>query len=60
LETLESSEGNIEKISATMACHYCGTKNPDSAKLCKSCKRLLTEIKWNKPSKAIIRKNLQV
>jgi hypothetical protein len=52
LETLESSDNNIEKLSATKACHYCGMENPDSAKLCKSCKRLLTEIEWRKSSKS--------
>ena len=51
LKTLESSDKNIEKISATTSCPHCGTENPKDAKLCKSCKRLLTEIEWNKPSK---------
>ncbi len=50
LETLESSNKNIEKITATTSCPHCGTENPKDAKICKSCKRLLTEIKWNKPS----------
>jgi hypothetical protein len=48
LETLESSDRNV---SATKLCPYCGVENPEDAKLCKSCKRLLTEIEWNKPSK---------
>jgi hypothetical protein len=52
LETLESSDRNIEKISTTRACPYCGAENHEGAKLCKSCKRLLTEIKWNKSSKS--------
>ena len=51
LETLESFDKNVEKVSATKLCPYCGTENREDAKLCKSCKRLLTEIKWNKPSK---------
>jgi hypothetical protein len=51
LETLESYD-KIEKISATTSCPYCGAENPDSAKLCKTCKRLLTEIKWKNSSKS--------
>ena len=51
LETLESSDKNIEEVSATKLCPYCGVENREDAKLCKSCKRLLTEIEWNKPSK---------
>ena len=52
METLKRSDNNIEKISATKACPYCGAENLDSAKLCKYCKRLLTEIEWNKSSKS--------
>ena len=51
LETLGSSDKNIEEISATTLCPYCGTYNQEDAKLCKSCKRLLTEIEWSKSSK---------
>jgi hypothetical protein len=52
LETLESFDKNIEKMSASTACPYCSAENPESAKLCKSCKRLLTEIEWKKSSKS--------
>jgi len=55
LETLESSDKNIEEITATTSCPHCGTENPEDAKICKSCKRLLTEIEWNKPSKSNIK-----
>jgi len=55
LETLESSDKNLEKITATKSCPHCGTENPEDAKICKSCKRLLTEIEWNKPSKSNIK-----
>jgi len=52
LETLESFDKNMEKMSATTVCPYCGAENPKGSKLCKSCKRLLTEIEWLKSSKS--------
>jgi hypothetical protein len=52
LETHESSDKNIEETSATTLCPHCGTYNPEDVKLCKVCKRLLTEIEWNKSSKS--------
>ena len=42
----------MKKISTTKVCPYCGEENPKGAKLCKSCKRLLTEIEWLKLSKS--------
>jgi len=42
----------MKKISTTKVCPYCGEENPKGAKLCKSCKRLLTEIEWLKSSKS--------
>ena len=41
LETLESSDKNIEEMTATTICPHCGAENPEDAKLCKSCKRIL-------------------
>lgn len=42
METLESSDKNIiEEMAATTICPHCGAENPEEAKLCKSCKRIL-------------------
>ncbi len=41
-ENLESSDTkNMEEMTSTIICPRCGTENPEEAKLCKSCKRLL-------------------
>ena len=52
LGTLESSDRNIGEMSATTLCPHCGTYNREDVKLCKLCKRLLTEIEWSKSSKS--------
>lgn len=42
VENLDSTATkNMEEMKSTITCPRCGTENPEDAKLCKSCKRLL-------------------
>jgi len=52
VETLESIDKNMNEMEPTISCPRCGTENPEDAKLCKSCKRLLIEVEWKKSSRS--------
>ena len=58
VETLGSSETkNMEEMESTITCPRCGTENPEDAKLCKSCKKILRGVAPPIPPKSDNKQN---